>query len=510
MKRRCPWQLTVWATAITLAFVSTARAGGTDLTANLVQDGGIEQWEEIQPTDSGWNTLAFSWKSWQFAASDKGGLWRPAFLNQPADYQFKGILKKDDGDVHGGKHALRLKGGFYLNGKDGEAVSYKTAAGDVFVSRYWVKGEGQVRMHLTVYGEGQSVLLEQKGKPQKDAWTLIEERCLILGQAPTQINPWLWSADEMLVDDIFVGRVLRAKEISGLVKAVPDDAGARVVFVSPAIAPPVLDGRLDDACWQKATPYSGFRNYNDQITLAGLQTLCRVLRDETTLYFGFEIQLPNARQILAELTGNAEPKPADSYRERHSVELFLQPSGSPAYYQFVVSLDGCRYDGMRSDATWNGTWTFAISADEDRWFLEMQIPTNDMSRERIASGEEWRLNIVRNKEMGYSTWSVVGGNFHNPAGFGTMLMADFADWHGAKVGEWASVRKNLLAGNDPVLEERLRRLEAYEKGLPLPAVGGMADWETLTRCYGGLAFVDESYRTMQEEKRYRQLLPPPH
>lgn len=496
-------------------FLTASMAWCGELTPNLVQDGGIEQWEEVLPTGPGWNGLNFTWKTWQFSKTEKGGLLRPVFLNQPSDYHFKGILQREDSDVHGGKHALRLKGGFYLNGKDGEEGSYRTAEGDVFVSRYWVKGAGQVRMNLTVYGDGQSVLLEQKGAPQKDKWTLIEERCLILGQAPTQINPFISASEEMLIDDIFVGRVLREKESLG--KSVPEDCGERVVFASEVSDPPVIDGKLDDECWQTAMVFSGFRSYNDQVTLAGLQTLFRVLRDESALYIGMEIILPNARQELEELAkqplmekpGVPQDKCADLYKERHSVELFLQPPGRPTYYQYVVSLDGYRYDGAGQDAKWNSEWTFAITVGEDRWFLEMRIPAKDMGLERITHGEEWTLNVVRNKEMGYSTWSAVGGNFHNPAGFGTLLMMEFKEWRAVKTKEWESVKGILRDAKDPGFDERLRRLDAFSSSLGAGKEGGETDWETVTRRYGRLAFIDWSYRVMREELCYKRFFKGP-
>ena len=493
-----------------LVFLTASAVLSAELTPNLVLDGGIEQWTEVLPTDGGWNTLNFTWKSWQFSKTEKGGLLSPVFFNQPSDWGFKGIFQREESDVHGGKYALRLKGGVYLNGKAGEEASYKTAEGDVFVSRYWAKGEGPVRMQLTVYGDGRSVLLEQKGVPQKDKWTLIEERCLILGKAPTTINPWIWAPNGMLIDDIFVGRTLRGKESMG--KGVPEDCEARVVFVSEASKPPVIDGKLDDECWQKATVWSGFRSYNDQVTLAALQTQFRILHDADAIYLGMEIMLPNALQTLEELSkqslmekpGVPRDKREDLYVERHSIELFLQPPGHP-YYQYVVSLDGCRYDGMRYDAKWNSNWTFAITAGEDRWFLEMRIPVKDMGLERIATEGEWGLNIVRNKEMGYSTWSAVGGAFHNPAGFGTLLMTDFEGWRAAKAKEWAREKEILLAAKDMGFEERLRRTEAFGNALTAGKEDTALDWETITRRYAGLAFVDWSYRVMREELRYKRL-----
>ena len=482
--------------------------------ANLVRDGGLEQWEEIAPGCPGWDALSIAWKTWQFSRTDKGGVLRPAILNQPLSASYQGVLKLEADEAHEGKRSLRLKGEVYLNGGEGED-SYRTAEGDVYLVRYWVKGEGQTEMRLHVHGEGQAVILEKKGEPEKGKWTLIEERCLVVGQAPTLINPRIWTSEEMLVDDIFIGREPREKENSG--KSVPEDCGERVVFANETSKPPVVDGKLDDECWRRTTAFSGFRGYLDQTVLAELQTRFRVLRDNDAFYFGMEIMLPDARQVLEKLSGQPlldvkgmpRDKNGDVYTARHSIELFLRPPERPGYFQFVVSLDGYRYDGSDAGgAAWNGNWTSAIGAGEDRWFLELRAPARDLGLERITPGEEWGLNVVRNKETAYSTWSAVGGDFHNPSGFGRLQAIDFEQWRAAKAKDWESARKTLLDAADQGVDERLRRIDAYSAALGPVREDEAMDWEAVTRRYGGLAFIDWSYRVMREELCYRRLFQP--
>ena len=153
-------------------------------------------------------------------------------------------------------------------------------------------------------------------------------------------------------------------------------------------------------------PFSGFRLHQELTLLAPEQTFFRALYDEKSIYLGIEVMLPDARQVLEDLkanpfrdsAGNPRDKTGDIYTDRHSVEVFIQPPGQSRYVQYVVSLDGYRYDGVGMEASWNGQWTYGISAEKDRWFLEMMIPAADLKIERVTSKEGWRLNIIRNKE----------------------------------------------------------------------------------------------------------------
>lgn len=91
------------------------------------------------------------------------------------------VMKPETKDVHGGGKALRLKGRFYLANSSPDA--FKTREGDMYIVRYWVKGEGQTAMQMHVYGDAIAQILETKGQPSKGQWSLIEERIQVVGRA---------------------------------------------------------------------------------------------------------------------------------------------------------------------------------------------------------------------------------------------------------------------------------------------------------------------------------------
>lgn len=469
-----------------------------DTTPNLVRDGGMEHWREVSPGTSDYRRF----KEIDGSHTDKGDRLIPSAYEQGQ----VSVVKMETADVFSGKRALRLNAThFYMHGAGDDA--YSARPGDVYVVRYMAKGAGAVTMHFTVYGGLGRFPLEQKGRPVPDKWTLIEQRILIGGNGAGTIYPRLDTfGNEMIIDDVFVGRVLREDEAVQAAR-VPKEYDARVAFASAATQAPVIDGRLDEACWKAAVPFSGFRLSHEQTLLAPQQASFRALHDETAIYLGIELMLPDAQRILDDLRAAPfkEDKAGDVYTDRHSVEVFIQPPGQARYVQYMVSLDGCRYDGVGMEKSWNGQWTRAVSAGDDRWLLEMMIPAADLKLEKITAAEGWRLNVVDNKDGNYSIWAAVGNNFHTPFNFGALVTRDFSRWREEKLQAWTAERAEAAAQSDkPGLQfaDRLERTEEFTRTLATQTAGEQAGWEQITRTYALMSFVDSVYRVMDAEMMY--------
>ncbi|MBI3922866.1 MAG: hypothetical protein HY318_15705 [Armatimonadetes bacterium] len=487
---------------VMLILVTRALGFCEDLTDNLVVDGGMEEWRETSPTDGWWNYLTVSCKGLELAKNEKGNLLTAKVLSQ--FYECK-LMKPEDRDVHGGKRALRLKGQFYL--AESSPSAYQTQEGDIYVVHYWAKGEGQSLMHIHVYGDAITQILEVRGKPQKDTWSLIEERIQVVGRAPTTIYPRLWASDELLIDDVFVGRIVREDERK-LVE-VPADCQERIAFASRATGGITLNGKLEEDSWSKAVRFGGFRFCKDQSLLSPTPTWFKVLYDDQNLYFGLEIPLSNCRQLETELRqdplkteeGELRDK-TDTYTDRQSIELFLQAPEKSRYCQFVVSLDGYRYDGAGMDGAWNGTWEFGISVADDRWFLEMKIPARDLGVVRVSPAEGWRLNFCSNRRTEVSTWAVVGGDFHNPYAFGKLVAQDFTQWLNERSSLRQAKREEILKASEAAGRSYSDRLPLLDASTALSVGRQSVDWESLTQTYARMDYVDYGYRCVEEELRY--------
>ena len=490
---------------VTVVILELPPLFAAELTANLIRDGGMEEWQTTGPQDGGWSYLTVSCKGTEFGRDEKGNVHTPVIFSQAYDTR---VMKPETGDVHGGKKALRLKGQFYL-GNSTVANAFNTHDGDVYVVRYWIKGAGQTRLYLHVYGDAIAQFLEEKGKPEKDRWTLIEERIQIVGPTPTTIYPRLWCSEEMLIDDVSVARVIYESERPLL--PIPADCQERVAFAAETEGKIVLDGKLDEPAWSKAIPFGGFRSLGDQNCLAASQPSFRVLFDEQNLYFGLAIPLANARQVLDELkslplldkSGKPLPK-TDNYTSRESIELFLQAPGRSGYRQLAVSLDGYRYDGSGAEGAWNGNWEFAVDAGADGWSLEIRIPAADLDLVKIAPAEGWRLNLCCNQPTGVSTWSAVGNAFHNPALFGKLVAQDFEKWQTQQPVIRTQKKAEILQAAGPHAAGYSDRLAAADAFLPATAAGNgtVRDWQAVTRVYAQLNYTSYTYRCAEADVHF--------
>jgi hypothetical protein len=486
-----------------LCFALLALPGlAEELGPNLVGDGGMETWNETGPGQGGWDYLTVSLKNWTFTHTDTGHILTPAIFSQASGDQ--AVCQRVEGEVHGGKYALRFSGGMYLNSATPDA--YNTSEGQEYVVRYWVKGAGDTTIYLHVYGEGgpSAEILSKQGKPEPERWTLIQERLRVTGTGAATIYPRLTASAPLLVDDILIARVLKAEDLR--LTPVEPDTAVRIAMAPLIAAPPQIDGRLDDAAWHDAVAYGGMRWLDNEQVLAPLQATFRVLHDNSALYLAIDLPEPGAQEIAAELKKNPPQNPLDTYEGRHSIEIFLQPPEGAAYYQEAYSLDGVRYDGRGMEAEWNGTWEAAVAADEQGWTVEMKVPVRDFGRERLQAGEEWGLNLCWNRAANYSTWSAVGFRFHNPLAFGKLVMSDWEQWVQASEAAWKQGADDLARGGPAVGLEvgqrlaLLREVAAKAKTAPAPRT-----WEDLTRAYGRVQFVNHGYQALLSEIGYLTL-----
>lgn len=185
-----------------------------NLTRNLVRDGGMEVWREMGPdTDDvrrkDWQKAEFErLKKLKVTFADNGNILLPSAYEQGPF----SVALREEKDVCSGKYSLRLQAeSFYMSqGFDG---AYAARKGDSFIVRFMAKGEGKAAVYLTVYGEGGSAKnIETNGAPVPDKWTQIEQRIEVDGAAPNRIYPRLSVTGDVLIDDVFVGRVLREDE----------------------------------------------------------------------------------------------------------------------------------------------------------------------------------------------------------------------------------------------------------------------------------------------------------
>lgn len=185
--------------------VTTAGAAEQKEAGNIIPDGGFEKVREVV---IGANKYIYKNIQEGVDFGQEGG---PIAILPSNFSQFTGkkydkiiVVEGTPGkEVHSGKRALHLsgKGSFYFRGARCNAKT-----GDVFKARYYVKGQGKVRLILyltNTEGKYYAQAVPPKVSVDSDEWTLVEQT-LNTSDHPDlkRIGVRLASQGDIYVDDI--------------------------------------------------------------------------------------------------------------------------------------------------------------------------------------------------------------------------------------------------------------------------------------------------------------------
>src|SRR3989475_1709628 len=206
-----------------------------------------------------------------------------------------------------------------------------------------------------------------------------------------------------------------------------------------------IDGRLDEADWQRAEPIGPLRQREPiENSEPSEQTSVRVLDDDNALYIAVVCDDRSTDGIVStQLTRDANLDVDDR------ITIVLDPFFDHRNgFFFQVNPAGARADGQVSNNSetlsrdWDGIWNAAARISDDGWVAEIEIPFKTL---RFKPGQSvWGLNIERQIKRRQET------------------------------DRWAAPRQNIWIGN---LAEagRLEGLDGLRQGLGLdvrPYVSG--------------------------------------
>ena len=212
-----------------------------------------------------------------------------------------------------------------------------------------------------------------------------------------------------------------------------DDRPVMVYPAPKAKAAPVLDGKLNDACWKTPPVVSAFTLYDQPKKLAHVQTRFRVTYDDEALYVAVACNEPEMAKLK---------KSGPGIRDEHSavfqeecIELFLDPFHEHAnHYQVAIAIHETIYDGLRSDAAWDSNTRVVTRLGSKAWFMELALPWADVGVKRVEPGMVMGFNLCRDRlvqEQEWTNWSPVTGGFHNARLFGHLVLSPTAKMLGA-------------------------------------------------------------------------------
>jgi len=180
--------------------------------------------------------------------------------------------------------------------------------------------------------------------------------------------------------------------------------GAAVIFGEDAPrlhiysteTPPIIDGKLDDACWKKAQPAGDFIQRNpDEGEPATEKTEVRVCFDAENLYISFRSLDSQIKQINRSVMQRDARVGSDDFV---FVVLDTFRRAKEGYY-FRINANGALGEGKidpRQNAPrmeWDALWDGASHIDAEGWSAEMVIPFRSLSFD--PEHMNWGINFGR-------------------------------------------------------------------------------------------------------------------
>ncbi|HSU97935.1 MAG TPA: DUF5916 domain-containing protein [Gemmatimonadaceae bacterium] len=193
--------------------------------------------------------------------------------------------------------------------------------------------------------------------------------------------------------------------------------------------PITLDGKLDDAAWNAATPITKFTQQQPHEGLPATQpTEIRILYDDQALYIGARVtDSLGAKAIRAPLARRDQLLDANGNNGSFNslttdkIIVVLDPYHNHIDEAwFEVNPQGVKGDQFDGDPSWDPIWEAATHVDSLGWTAEMRIPFSQLrfSRDSVQTWgmEVWRYIDRLNEQDMWAYWktSESGG----PAYFG--------------------------------------------------------------------------------------------
>ena len=181
-----------------------------------------------------------------------------------------------------------------------------------------------------------------------------------------------------------------------------------------------LDGRLDDAAWEKAQPSRNFTQSWPNPGQPGTDpTEVRVLYDDDAMYVAVRAFDSHPDSIAAQL---ARRDASGIYSDWIHVIIDSYYDRRTAY-RFSVNPKGVQRDVANSndnfeDGNWDAVWEVATRIDSLGWVAEFRIPLSQLRFGNAPAGQErtWGWQVMRdvarrNERVAFSPWTPDGRGF---------------------------------------------------------------------------------------------------
>ena len=197
------------------------------------------------------------------------------------------------------------------------------------------------------------------------------------------------------------------------------------VIASRTAVPPIVDGNLDDACWETASLIDKF-TLPEASAAPDEPMEFRICFDDSTLYCAFICVEPYPQKLRLR-----HKEDSGSIWQDDCVELFLRARGRRLDYdQFIVNAAGARWSlrhlsGQSRDTPRNWKATARVGAAE--WVVEMALPLTAIGIEEVRPGHLVEMKIGREdhtaEKTALSAWPP-GDSYGGGQGYGRLYLGD--------------------------------------------------------------------------------------
>jgi photosystem II stability/assembly factor-like uncharacterized protein/TolA-binding protein len=210
---------------------------------------------------------------------------------------------------------------------------------------------------------------------------------------------------------------------------------------------PLLDGKLDDACWEAVAPFQAktitgepvkYLEDRDEKVVPLLQnaigdttkdypTEVRLAHDDEYLYLSVRCFHPDGCAVppVKGRTHDADLRRFD----RISLLLDLDRDYATCFH-LQIDQRGCVAEDCWGDKTWNPRWFVAIHSEARGWTAEAAIPLGALTGDPVTPGTTWACNVLRViPGHGVQAWSLpaeVPEEALRPEGMGLLMFTQDA------------------------------------------------------------------------------------
>ena len=231
--------------------------------------------------------------------------------------------------------------------------------------------------------------------------------------------------------------------------------------VEPVKTAPVIDGRLTDACWERADFVGDFVRFYEG-KLVKPQTEFAVACDAAKLYVAARCFQPH----MSKIRSPQRKRDAGELFGDDSIELFIDPDVSGNhYFQLALSAANVQFDSVRSTDDrhdFDMKWTSAVHKGAREWTAEIAIPFAELLAKPDNPGH-WHFNVCRNNSVGeewhrYSTWGRLkkgqrSPGYHDFNLFGTLMGLPKPQYAAKAAARVKRLRRKWGLDRKPILEK---------------------------------------------------------